>query len=517
MSKSQPQTDLPRAKNFKPGSGNNRYARFAASWLDVQRTHVLDTIAEAVNNNQQVLVTGANGIGKSFTASVLGLAGLYTNPNTVVPITAGTGGTLEDNIWKPLKSLFRNSDLPGRVLENKRELRTEFDEEWYLKCVAPKYPDDLEGDHNENVLYIVEEADKPGITYEHIDSVRSTVTDEGDRILVVANPPTDESNCVYRLVQSDQWHKVNFASWDSHNARIERNREDGETIGGLADIHKIKQDWFEYHEEDWPGIEQIIQWSDPWYGSEESGVVTPSDPPNETFRDDLHTNWYKRRAGVVPPQGAEAWRPFSVSDVRAASNRERSINAQTPDVLAIDAARKGGDVTVGMALYDESAREVYRKQGTDFVTQRLEIQKKLNKWPDVSVGVDAVGEGSALADEIAARHPDVSRYNTQEIASQKEDYKSKWAEGLQEIGDWLQGRGGFSNDELFDELMVAARVVEFSETNLRRGRVIEATSKEKIKQELGHSPDYLDSLLIALHKRDILNSGRGKAKPTFGW
>jgi len=508
---------IPDPKRFRPGTGDNRYARFAAEALGVERTEVLDEILYALSNYQQTCAVGANGVGKSFTASVAGIAALYCNVNTVVPVTAGTGGTLEDNIWKPIKSLFRDSPLPGRVIENKRELRTEFDPEWYLKCVAPKYPDDLEGDHNDNVLYIVEEADKPGISYDHIDSVRSTITDKEDRVLVVANPPEDESNCVYRLLRSDQWQNLKFSSWDSHNVKVETGEIEGDKIGGLADIHKLKQDWMEYHGEEWPGLEQVREWSDPWYGTDNSGVVTPREPPNEEFRDDLHTKWFKRRAGVVPPQGAEAWRPFSIADVRNAWQREAGETAATPDVFAVDVARMGGDKTIGTALYGETAEIAYNKKGADFHKQRLELQQLVDNWKNTPVVVDAVAEGSGIADELSVRYGDVTRFNSQEQAIQKNDYKSRWAEGLQEIGTWLRGRGTFSNEDLYEELMITARTVEFTETSLRRGNVVEATPKRKIKDELGHSPDFVDSLLMALHKRDIINTNRGKVSPTFSW
>jgi hypothetical protein len=508
-----------RPKEYKPGTGANRYSRFAEDALDVTRTAVLDTILRALNEHQQILVTGANGIGKSFTASVAGICGLYTNPNTVVPVTAGTGGTLEDNIWKPIKSLFRSSGLPGRVLENKRELRTEFDEEWYLKCVAPKYPDDLEGDHNENVLYIVEEADKPGITYDHIDSVRSTVTSESDRILVIANPPTDETNCVHRLIKSNEWHTINFASWESYDAKIDRGIIAGEKTGKLADVSKIRKDWNEYHSEEWPGLEKAIKWSDPYFGTSQNEVTVPDEPPNEEFRDDLHHLWYKRRAGIVPPQDAQTWRPFNVSDVKAAERRDKPSIPPSPDVVALDVARMGGDITVGTALYGNWAEIVYEQSGTNLRKQRLQIERLYEDWDDPPIIIDAVGEGSGMPDELDPNiSGEVIRYNMQEEATQSDEYRWKWSESLQELGYWLRNGGTFDNAELDEELNVAARTVEFSEKALRkRGKVVEATSKQKIKDELGHSPDFLDSLCMAVHYREVGTRQNDKVSPVFGW
>jgi hypothetical protein len=485
-----PQADIdkPRPRKYKPGTGNNRYARFMEDWLGMQRTEVLDAIAKALDNHQQVLVLGANGVGKSYGAAGLGPTALYTNPNTVVPITAGTGGTLEDNIWKPIKSLWKNSELPGRYLDNKRELRTEFDDEWYLKCVSPKYPDDLEGDHNDNLIYIIEEADKPGVTYEHIDSVRSTVTDETDRIVVIANPPEDESNSVYELMQSDEWHTLQFASWDSHNVKVETGDIDGEKIGGLATLGKIKDDWKEYHDEPWPGLETVKAWSN---------------PESAEFRTDLHTKWYKRRAGIMPPEGAEKWRPFSVADVEAAYQRDVGNVRVTPEALGVDVADKV-DTTKAVGLHGPKAVIEYDSQA-DLPTQQRELIEKIREWPDMDGRTDAIGRGAQIAQALTNRFPDFEEFGSNEVPVD-DDYRTKWAHGLQLIGEWLRGNGSFEDGTLYEQLKVAARVVSFKRNSLKsRGKVIEATPKERLKDELGTSPDTFDALLMAIVARETTN------------
>jgi len=215
----------PRPRNYRPGTGSDRYARFVEDWLGIERTTVLDELARSLDENEQTLAIGGNGVSKSYSASALGVAALYCNPHTVVPITAGNGDTLKNSIWKPIKSLWRNSQLPGDYKDNDRSLHTGFDDEWFLECHSPKYPEDLEGDHNANVIYIIEEAEKPGVTAEHIDSARSTLG-EDDHILVLANPPTDESNIVHELEQRDSWNVLRFPTVESRNARADRGLTD---------------------------------------------------------------------------------------------------------------------------------------------------------------------------------------------------------------------------------------------------------------------------------------------------
>ena len=493
MSQTQaPDDPPPKPSAYKPGTGKDRYCRFVEDHLDVTRTEVLDRILTAFEQHQKVIVQAANGVGKSFGASNGGLAGTFCNADTTTNVTSGSYGQLDDTIWKPIKSLHRKSALPGRTLDNTRELKTSMDEEWYLKCLSPQYPGDLEGRHNDRMLYIIEEADKPGITQEHIDSALSTLTDEEDRILVICNPPTDETNVVHELFNSDEWHSIQFSSWDSHDCKVDTGEVEADKIGGLADLSKIEHDWKEFNGEEWPGLEQVKAWSV---------------PESEDFRTDLDSRWYRRRAGIMPPDDSESWRPFSVGDVEKAYKRDIGQTRITPAFCGIDVARSGGDLTVMVGLHDNEAKVEYEEKGDNHHSQRLDLQDELKSWPDPEVNVDAVGEGSGLADELDARVPNINRFGHGEKAV-NEDYRKKWGEGLQLIGEWLRDGGSFSNSNLYEELKIAARVVEFSERTLRsRGKVIEATPKERIKDELDRSPDRLDALLMALHRQETNATG----------
>lgn len=507
------QQDLPPSPaNYAPGTGKDRYCRFVEDWVNLQRTAVQDTILEALEEHEQVIAVGGNGLGKSYIAAAGGIAGLFCNKDTVVPITAGTGGTLEDNIWKPIKSLHRRSQLPGRTLGNTRELRTEIDEEWYLKCVSPRYPGDLEGDHNANVIYIVEEAEKPGVTSEHIDSARSTTTDDNDRMLVIANPPTDEGNVVHELIQSEEWHTLQFSSWESHNVQVELGNVDGEKIGGLCEISKIRKDWNEYHNEEWPGLEQAIKWSDPWYGTEEKGVIPPKNPPNEEFRDDLHTKWYKRRAGIMPPESAETWRPFTVSEVRAAYQRTPGRVRETPETVGIDVARSG-DKTVMAGVHFDDLQIHYDDVGDNHEKQKPEVASIIKEWPSPGIAVD-FGYAPGFHDYIDARFPNVEKFMNGTKPGEMTRFKDKWSEALFHFGEFLRQGGSISNSDLRDEALAAARTIEFSERTLdSRGEngaeVVVADSKDEIKDHLGHSPDYLDAALMTIWERDAESDNSG--------
>jgi hypothetical protein len=114
--------------------------------------------------------------------------------------------------------------------------------------------------------------------------------------------------------------------------------------------------------------------------------------------------------------------------------------------------------------------------------------------------VDAVGEGSGLADELADRFASVERYSNGMKPRQESEYYDAWAEALAAFGEFLDSGGSFSDRHIYKEAMAAARTIEFETRALtsRGGDVIEATSKSEVKDRLGHSPDYLDAALMAV-------------------
>jgi hypothetical protein len=490
-------TDAHRPRNFKPGTGSDRYARFAETWLDIKRTDVFNRIAEALETQKQTIVIGGNGLGKSYAAAILGIAALYTNPNTVVPVTAGNGDTLKNSIWKPIKSNWRDSGLPGDYKDNDRSLHTGLDDEWFLECHSPQYPEDLEGDHNANVVYIIEEAEKPGVTKEHIDSARSTLGDN-DHILVLANPPTDEANIVHDLVTSESWSVLRFPTWESRNAKVDRGVSDNPKIGGLSGVQKLKDDWREYHDDPWPGIERVIEVSSPYLDADGTPTVREWEgvEENPEFRPDLHERWYKRRAGIMPPEGSDTWRPFTVADVKAAYNR--AADGGAIQSFGVDVARSG-DQTVGAAKANDEIQIKYARQGANHVQQKEELRDVLFECESPEVAVDAVGEGSGLADELNESFATVKRFSNGMKPQQEREYYDAWAEALALFGEFLDSGGSFTDEHLYEEALAAARSVEFDTRTLtsRGGDVVEATAKDAIKERIGHSPDYLDAALMA--------------------
>ena len=475
---------------------------FAETCLGLRLADTQRRIVESIRENRRTLIVSGNGVGKSYAVAAALLWWSLTHPDSVSLLTSGSYSMLTDTTWRPMKGLLKNAKHPiadaTRALENPP--RIEFPEdEWYFKAVSPTNPDGLEGRHNQDCLVVIEEADKPEIGPEHFDSAGSSVTDTSDRFVAVANPPRDETNVVAEKRTSDRWSVVEFDSFDSHNVVIEHEAIDADPIPGLVTLDLIREDYEAWNGEEWPGVE-----------------AARSPDGTEDAR------WFRRRLGRMPPASAAVHRPFYTDDARAAlEENQRPADPGPPLGIGIDVARKGGDKTVYRRLYpDYTDAEEWSKR--DHNDNEAHIRDLLDDEPALApIAIDAVGEGSGLADRLQDAYPDVHRFKNgskPETADGQREYYDKWTEGLAALGDRLSGLAVDQRGDtaIREELFAAARVITFEENRRRSGDVIQATPKADVKERLGHSPDSFDGLVMAAWAAgDNVEDGSGTPDPSL--
>lgn len=465
-------------------TGTDRYVEWVRDYLGVRLSEAQQEIIRSIATHDRTLVVGANGFGKSYSVACAALAFLFTNKPSTVLATSGTYGKLRRTLCKPIQELHRKAKdeayLPGRYKHSPPRIEVDGHPEWYFEAARPRDAGELEGTHNDYLLAIVEEADKDAVGPDVLDSMESLLTDDRDRIVAVANPPHDEANVVYDLMGDPTWNVLQYSSFESHNVAVEQGNAEPPMVDGLTTLDKIRDDWVSWNAEEWPGIEEART--------------------AHQHRDNLDTRWYRRRAGAIPPQGAAAHRPFTVDEVEAAWNRTPARSRQTPTGVGIDVARSG-DMTIMAGVHGDDLRIHYEEQGSNHTEQESRLRRVLDGWPDFDGAIDAKGEGSGLADRLCQAYPSMTRFDAGATPSNETEYRDCWTEGLHDLGKWLRNGGAISNRRLREELLVAARVVEFREKHLSSrddSTVLEATSKSEIKEQLGRSPDCLDAAYMAV-------------------
>lgn len=471
-------------------------------YLDIEVTDPQREICRAIVNNEKVLVQTANGIGKSFILACVTVVWLVAYHPAAVLATSGTYPKLKRTFCKPVEQLHGNAlggiGLPGDYKRSPPRIEIDGEPNQYFEAASPTDAGELEGVHSGYVLGIIEEADKDDVTEATFEAMESLVSDHRDRLVAIANPPEDETNSLQRLYEDDTWKVVRFSSFASHNVRNRVEPEDEGFIDGLATVWKIKQDWDSYIGDPWPGVEQAKAWSD---------------PDSDAFRDDLDSRWYRRRVGITPPGEASVHRPLDPDLVDRQYAPDATPTAARPTALGVDVARSDDD-TVASGVRNLSLTIEYEAPGTDHTQQEQDLAEQIREWPTPDIAVDAVGEGSGLADGLDNRFRTVHRFKNQATASEETEYDDCWAESLALLAEFLEAGGVIHDSDLYEQAKIAARTVAWDETHIgSRGNdgadVLTATArKEDVKQRLGRSPDHLDAALMAIWRDEAEVSGR---------
>jgi len=482
------------------------YIEWIDDWLGIQLTPPQQEMIRAVCNNQKTLIIGANGFGKTFCLVAFSLAFFFLNRESVVMATSGTFGKMQRTYCKPIRRIHESTwGLPGRYMLSSSTIRIEGYPEMYLTATSPGDPGELEGVHAENLMGIIEEADKPGINEKHFDSMESLLVDQRDKLLVSANPPRDAGDVVNEKMEDPTWTVKEFSSFDAWNVQVEMNHpdpyqkdEDGNPIeqagwyklkpevedkmvNGVVRLSQIKADWESWNGEAWPGLEEAKLSGD---------------------REDLDVRWYRRRLGMRPPELAVVHRPYTVDQLDSAFSREPAKVTATPTGLGLDVARGGGDKNVLIGVFGREIRvlDIWDlKTGETHIDSAARVKDNIHASWDCRLAIDAVGEGSGLSDMINEWYPNVYRFNNGANAIQSDKYDNKWTEANAEFGKLLRDGGSFKHNKLREELRTGARVLEYtvSFTKSKGYDFLRLNPKRDVKKRLGHSPDMLDAAVMA--------------------
>lgn len=516
-------------QKFNPNrykTGSDRFIRFGEDYLNVTYGDVQKRILRAVANNQRLLIISGNGPGKTFTMATCVLGFLYATPDSTIMGTSGSYSQFVDTLWRPLESMHstlkQEHGLPGRTLGGNSP-RLEIDDEWYAKVVSPRDPEELEGRHGNAVMVVIEESDKPYITEDHFDSANSSITDSNDRVVAIANPPKDETDVVAQKKKSDRWTTIQFSSFESTNVQADVGNV-STRIPHVVDLPTVADDWEAWNNEEWP---QKPEWCPPvtdLKDRKENGEITHDqlcdllvpgfDEVTEAHenRDDLDERWYRRRAGVIPPDSSDTHRPFKVKHVEEAYEPVTvDLEGRIPDSFGYDVARDGGDWNVLTTVIDGSVKVLERWKGVDHTANENTVRDYIDDKPYyVPLAVDAQGEGSGVSDRLQSAHSGTVRFQAGSEPKERSKFYNSWAEGLYDFGQFIKNGGTFADKIMREEALAAGRAVEFEEKyyKSRSSEVLKASKKEKIKDRLGRSPDILDSAMMSVWATDGGKQGK---------
>lgn len=211
---------------------------------DQLKVTLYDEQAEGINaiirDSEWVSWKSGHGAGKSVFLSCLGLAFIYLFFPALVVATAPKREQLYDIIWPSTHRILENSLLRPDYdwQKTKISLRGKEASAVMLARTASS-PEALAGQHEENMLYIVDEAS--GVDEAVFTTVEGALTSHKPRMALAGNP-TQISGYFYDSHHKDkaQWHRITSSVENHPNVNQDYAKRIAKKWGKDTDVYRVR-------------------------------------------------------------------------------------------------------------------------------------------------------------------------------------------------------------------------------------------------------------------------------------
>jgi len=380
-------------------------------------------------------------------SAVAALAFLYLRKPAKVITTAPTWLQVKRLLWSEINTLFKTRlarrNFPGRMLMTQLRIR----DDWFALGLSPKESVSFQGFHQENVLVILDEA--PGVRREIYEGADSLMSGGNAHFLMIGNPTRAEGP-FYEACRKSGWNVVRVSCHDSPNLT-------GERVPESVARRLVTRAWVEEKAHEW-------------------GVDSPA--------------YLSRVLGQFPPASDDQLIPLKwVEDALA---RAATSSAGGRRRLGVDVARFGDDATVYTLLEGNRVLALFSERQKDTMHVAGRIRSLIAEYGVESVAVDDVGVGGGVTDRLREQNVRVEAIHGGETAREPERFFNRRTELWWNLREWIRTEGVLLHEPRLVEDLTAPRF-----TYTSRGQ-IRLEAKEETKRRLGRSPDFGDSLTLAL-------------------
>jgi len=230
-------------------------------------------------------------------------------------------------------------------------------------------------------------------------------------------------------------------------------------------------------------------WFSCLYRVDETGII-PDDELEDMKRDmtpmairqELYCDFSASASDVVIP----------IDLVTEAAKREltEADVSGAPVIIGLDVARFGDDATVLTVRKGLWCQRQQVHRGLDTMQAADVLINAINTYKPSAVFIDVGAMGAGVIDRVRMLHYSVTEVNFAGSPQDTDRYANLRAEMYFKLKAWLEGGGALPNEPT---LKSELSVVEYSFA--RNGKIL-LEPKEKIKEKIGKSPDYADSLAL---------------------
>lgn len=413
-------------------------------------------IVNSVRDNLYTVVQSCYGSGKSYTAARVALWYLYTHVPSKVICTSSSWDQVEKILFSEIGTAYNKSKLPlgGDLLATNLKL----EKDWFITGVSPKINVDqeatrFEGYHSPNVLVILDQSQ--GLNPKLWDVATALVSNERSRILVLGNPTSPSGKFYEACTNSGLWHKIKISAFDTPNIK-----QGKEIVPGL-----VTQIWLDARTEEW-------------------GKVNPL--------------YITKVLANFPEEANDILIPLTWVEMA----KQLIMKAEGAIGLGVDVARFGNSDTVFTVIKGNKVIEIYSYQGRDTMETAGNVKRFIRKYgiPDKAVCIDDTGVGGGVTDRLHDDGWNVIPINNQNKAEDSEHFYNISAE----IHYTMRRLFENNNIDIPDHPKLVAQLSGRKYFVKAKGKgVIQIESKQDMKARGLKSPDYADSLALAIKAQSL--------------
>ena len=417
-------------------------------------------VAQDLVTNRKVAIKSGQGVGKTALEAVIALWFMTTRPFARVVATAPTRQQLHDVLWSEIEKWRSKSPLLSTILKWTKTYvyMVGFEKRWFAVARTATKPENMQGFHEDNMLFIVDEAS--GVAEPIMEAILGTLSGPGNKLLMCGNP-TQTSGTFY----------------DSHTADLAMYR-----------AHKISsRDCARTNKEMIAAMERK-------YGRDSNFIRVRVD-------------------GEFPLQDDDVFLPMSALD--RSIHSDWTLTKPVKIDISCDVARFGDDKTViaykvneKVTIYDKVNGRDLMRTADKIVELGIELIRKYKYKGSIIIRIDDSGVGGGVTDrlrQIKERSP--SRFSWMVIKpimfGQRirhiyyHDTTTYMYACLKEMIASVDEKGQLKPVEL----VLPDDADLFAQLSSRRYEMTEASkikieSKDDFKKRIGSSPDEADCVIM---------------------
>ena len=464
-------------------SWQKNWNRFAKEALRVNLDEDEQAILYSAQINRKTAVKSGHARGKDYTAAVASVCQLYLIFNSMVLQTAPTGRQVINIMLAETKNIWNNAVIPlGGDLMAEGIRFTKYPKWCLLGFKAgDKKAEDWTGFHSQNLMMVVTEAS--GIEQATFNAIEGVLTGDS-RLLLIFNPHHTTGEC-YNAFKNNSYHTFTLNCLNAPNVLAKKTLIPGQVdwewvndkVGRAGWSRKITPEEFNKDNGDFE-----------WEGS----LYTPSD----LFRVKVLGMWPKESENQLIPL---AW-------VEAAIERYKqwrldgSIIPETSLRLGVDIAGQGVDNSVLCYRWGDLVEKFTVCPTSDHMGAAGFVRSILRSKKGSVAFVDTIGEGAGVHSRLEELEENSISVKFSESATNLKDATEEREFLNMRAYLWWSLRDSL-DPSLNGSLMLPDDCPELTEDltsvhwKITSNGKIQIEPKDKIKESLGRSPDWGDSLV----------------------